>query len=39
MKKTGVKEWNGLRKHSVCAAAQAANVYNYKHKLRVAGES
>ena len=38
MRKNGGKEQNGLRKYSVCAAAQAANVYNYKHKPRIAGE-
>jgi hypothetical protein len=27
-----------LRNHSFCAAAQAATVYNYKHKMREAGE-
>ena len=32
----GVKERNGLRKHSFCAAAGAATVYSYKHKTRVA---
>ena len=32
----GAKERNGLRKHSFCAAARAANVYSYKHKTRVA---
>ena len=38
MRKNGGKEQNGLRKYSVCAAAQAANVYSYKHKPRIAGE-
>ena len=38
MRKNGGKEQNGLRKYSVCAAARAANVYNYKHKPRIAGE-
>ena len=37
MWKNGGKEQNGLRKYSVCAAAQAAIVYNYKHKPRIAG--
>ena len=32
----GAKKRNGLRKHSFCAAARAANVYSYKHKTRVA---
>ena len=27
-----------MRNHSFCAAAQAATVYNYKHKMREAGE-
>ena len=38
MRKNGGKEQNGLRKYSVCAAAQAAKVHNYKHKPRIAGE-
>ena len=38
MWKNGGKEQNGLRKYSVCAAARAANVHNYKHKPRIAGE-
>ena len=36
--KNGGKEQKGLRKYSVCAAARAANVHNYKHKPRIAGE-
>ena len=39
VEKNGGKEQNGLRKYSVCAAAQAAKVNNYKHKPRVADKS
>ena len=36
--KNSAREGDGFQKHSVCAAARAANVYNYKHKQRVARE-
>ena len=38
-KKNGAKEQNGFRKGSDCAAAQAANVHNYKHNQRLADVS
>ena len=37
--KNGAKERNDFRKDSDCAAAQAANVYNYKHNQRLADAS
>ena len=37
--KNGAKEQNGFRKGSDCAAAKAANVYNYKHNQRLADVS
>ena len=37
--KNGAKEQNGFRKGSDCAAAQAANVYNYKHNQSLADVS
>ena len=37
--KNGAKEQNGFRKGSDCAAAKAANVYNYKHNQRLADAS
>ena len=37
--KKGAKEQNGFRKGSDCAAARAANVYNYKHNQRLADVS
>ena len=37
--KNGAKEQNIIRKGSDCAAAKAANVYNYKHNQRLADVS
>ena len=37
-KNNSAKERVVFQKHSVCAAARAADVYNYKHKQRVASK-